>query len=102
MKPEKKKEMRKAAAAEIMEIFKNAEASFAKKPEYSRKMIKKMRRLAMHYKLKLPLQAKRRFCKQCNSVLFPGRNCRVRLRKGMLVMLCLECKSIKRVGYKRR
>ena len=39
------------------------------------------------------------YCRNCLSLLFPGRNCRVRLRKGKIVYHCLDCDSIRRRPY---
>jgi RNase P subunit RPR2 len=36
------------------------------------------------------------YCRGCLTLLFPGRNCRVRLRQGKIVYHCLDCDSIRR------
>ena len=55
---------------------------------------------ALKYKINLPLKFKRRICKNCHSFLVPGKNLRVRTRKGHVVYYCLECKEFMRIGYK--
>ncbi|HJO01656.1 MAG: ribonuclease P [Candidatus Woesearchaeota archaeon] len=88
------------ALAEISDILSKAEEVFDEKPDLADKYAKKARRVALKYKLKLPLKFKRRICKNCYGFLVPGKNLRVRTRKGHIVYYCLNCKKIMRVGYK--
>jgi RNase P subunit RPR2 len=39
------------------------------------------------------------FCHGCQMLLLPGRNCRVRLRHGKVIMHCLDCDEIRRRPY---
>jgi ribonuclease P protein subunit RPR2 len=41
------------------------------------------------------------YCRKCSSLLFPGRNCRVRLRQGKIIYHCLDCDEIRRRPYDR-
>tara|TARA_B100000315_G_C14243290_1_gene436305 strand:- start:303 stop:614 length:312 start_codon:yes stop_codon:yes gene_type:complete len=95
-----KGQQKKLALAEISGIFDQAKAVFGEKPELAHKYAKKARRIALKYKIKLPLNLKRRICKNCHSYLVSGKNLRVRTRKGNVVYYCLECKKFMRVGYK--
>lgn len=36
------------------------------------------------------------YCKKCEGPLFPGKNCRVRLRSGKVIVHCLTCDTIRR------
>lgn len=41
------------------------------------------------------------FCKECNSRLIPGINCRVRITGGKKTITCLGCGNIKRIPFTR-
>ena len=95
-----KGQQKKLALNEIDMLFKQAKEAFNEKPELADKYAQKARRIAMKYKVKLPLELKRRICKNCHKYLLPGRNLRVRTHKGHIVYYCLSCKRFMRVGYK--
>ena len=50
--------------------------------------------ISKHYKVKIP--NKIYICKNCKSILIPGRNATVRLKKGRINLKCLRCGKIKR------
>ncbi|MCH8003579.1 MAG: ribonuclease P [Nanoarchaeota archaeon] len=95
-----KKQQKKLALDEIVVVLNKAKDVFDEKPDLAHKYAKKARRIALKYKIKLPLKLKRRICKNCHSFLVPGKNLRVRTRKGHVVYYCLECKKFMRIGYK--
>ena len=95
-----KDQQKELALAEISSIFNKAKEVFDEKPGLADKYAKKARRIALKYKLKLPLEYKRSICKNCHGFLVPGKNLRVRTRKGHMVYYCLNCKGFMRVGYK--
>ncbi|MBI2650904.1 ribonuclease P [Candidatus Woesearchaeota archaeon] len=95
-----KLKQKKTALERIDELFKKAKESFNKEPKLSNRHAQLARRIAMKYKVKIPAEFKRRICKNCHAYLVPGRNCRVRTRKGHMVYYCLSCKGFMRVGYK--
>ena len=95
-----KGQQKKLALNEIDMLFKQAKEAFNENPDLSDKYAKNARRIAMKYKVKLPLTLKRRICKNCHSFLVPGQNLRVRTHKGHMVYYCLDCKKFMRVGYK--
>ena len=59
------------------------------------------RRISMRYKTPIPLEHKRSICKNCGAFLYPGINCRVRLKRGRKIYRCERCQGIKRVPYKK-
>ena len=95
-----KKQQEKLALVQIIDILAKAKEVFGTKPELAHKYAKKARRIALKYKLRLPLNLKRTICKNCHSYLVPGKNLRVRTRKGHVVYYCLNCKKFMRIGYK--
>ena len=97
-----RKQQQKLALAEITAILSKAGEVFGEKPDLSHKYAKKARRMALKYKLKLPLSLKRRICKSCHAFLVPGKNLRVRTTRGHVTYYCLECRKFMRFGYKKR
>mgnify|MGYP001590146415 CR=1 FL=1 len=95
-----KGQQKKLALNEINTLFNQAKEAFNEKPDLADKYAQKVRRIAMKYKIKLPLELKRRICKHCHKYLLPGKNLRVRTHKGHVVYYCLECKGFMRVRYK--
>lgn len=61
-----------------------------KKPDDARKI----KRLAMHHKIKLGALRKK-FCRKCYSV-FNAKNSQTRIKKGFKVVKCLKCSCISR------
>ncbi|MBR9692186.1 ribonuclease P [Candidatus Woesearchaeota archaeon] len=97
-KPQKQKEI---ARERIKVLFEQAKKTFRKDKKLSNRYIKLARELAMKFKIRIPSELKRRFCKHCYSYLMPGKNVRVRTREGKVVYYCLECKKYMRFPYLR-
>ena len=95
-----KTQQKKLALAEITDILNKAKDVFDKNSELANKYAKKARRTALKYKIKLPVGLKRKICKNCHGFLVPGKNLRVRTRKGHVVYYCLNCKKFMRFEYK--
>jgi len=91
---------RKKAEERISELVKKARTLFKKDKEESNKFVKKARRVAMKNRVKIPSNIKREICKNCNSLLKPGENCRVRTKDGNVVYYCEECKNYSKIRYK--
>jgi len=95
-----RKKMSKGEAREsITGLFEKARLIFKKSPARANKLANKARKMAMKYKLKLPLSLKRRICKHCYAYLVVGKNCRVRVKKGNVIYYCLNCKRYTKIGY---
>ena len=77
----------------IIELFKKAEEIIKKDLTKSRLFIKKARKIAMHYRLRIPKNLKRKYCKKCNSYLITGFNSSVRISKKSIIITCLNCKN---------
>lgn len=78
---------------EINEHIKNI---FSK--ESSAKEVKKAKKLAMSKRIKLG-EFKKKFCKKCYSI-FNSNNSEIRIKRGLKVIRCKECKSISRYKMK--
>lgn len=97
-KPRINKSKQKEIALErIRKLFKEAEEVFSKNKSLANRYVALARTISMKIKVKIPVELKRRFCKHCYHYLRPGANCRVRTRKGKVVISCLECKKVMRI-----
>ena len=82
------------AEQRIRVLFQQAESVHKANPELSSRYIETARKIAMAARIRLPVQNKRRICKNCNTLLVPGDNCRVRIkqkREPHVVITCLNC-----------
>lgn len=78
----KKKLTKQEANEMVRKFFSNLQN---KNPE----QIKKIKRLAMHYNIKLG-RLRRKFCKRCYSV-FNAKNAEIRIENGKERIRCLNC-----------
>ena len=94
---------RKIAKERIKILFELAEKEFKKHPERSKRYIQLARKIGLRYNIRLTKEQKRKFCKNCNSLLLPGVSCKVRLDKNKktVSIKCLNCNKIYRYPYKR-
>ncbi|MBW3004311.1 ribonuclease P [Candidatus Woesearchaeota archaeon] len=92
----KQKEMKQTAKERINYLFEQAGKAFNKNPSLSNRYVTLARKLSMKYKVQIPRELKRRFCKHCYKYLVPGKNCRVRTHKGKVVYFCQNCKKFMR------
>ena len=97
---EKSREQKEIARERINALFRQAKEVFKEKPELADRYVFLARKIAMRYKLRIPFELKRRFCKHCYKYLVSGRNCRIRVQRGKIVYYCLSCKRFMRVPYK--
>jgi len=58
------------------------------------------RKISMRYKVTIPREFKRRFCKNCYKYLLPGLNCRIRIYRSRLIIYCDNCKKYTRIPIK--
>jgi len=82
------------AKQRIQVLFQQAKNVYHDNPQLSSHYIATARKIAMAAKLCLPTTYKRQICKNCNMLLVPGDNCRVRIkqkREPHVVITCLNC-----------
>ena len=75
-------------------LFEQAGTVRKTSPELSSRYVATARKIAMAAKIRLPVKYKRQICKNCNSLLVAGDNCRVRVRQKRephLTITCLSC-----------
>lgn len=89
-----------AIAAERIEIlFEEArKAALAGKRDRAKRYVFMARKMGMRYNVSIPGVHRRWVCLSCGAYLVPGANASVRLRPRRIVVRCLECKAIKRIG----
>lgn len=95
----KSKENKEIALDRIKTLFKEARAVFKKDKTLANRYVKLARELSMKYKVRIPSNLKRQFCKHCYHYLMPSVNLRVRTRDKKLVYYCLDCKHYMRIPY---
>lgn len=96
----RKKEWQKIARERIKILFELAEKEIRKNPERSRRYVELARKIALRYNVRLK-KLKRKFCKECNTLLIPGLTCKVRLNSKLraVEVKCLNCEKIYRYPY---
>ena len=92
----------KQAGRNVAELFAKAEAAFNKDKALANRYIKNARKAAMKVRMRLPAALKRKFCKHCYSFLMPGKNSRVRVNRGKVIISCFECKKFTRIPLKKK
>lgn len=75
------------------------EAASAGHEERARRYVRRARRIAERNRLSLPRRFLRFTCDRCDAYLRPGRNARVRLQDGHVVLTC-DCGEHARYPYR--
>ena len=86
-------------------LFQQAEEVRRENPQLASRYVTVARKIAMAAKIRLPPEYKRRICKNCNALLVPGENCRVRVkqrREPHVVVTCFACGHQMRVLLRKR
>jgi ribonuclease P protein subunit RPR2 len=74
-------------------------AAVACRDERARRYVRRARRVAERNRLTVPREFERFTCKACDAYLRPGKNARVRLQDGHVVVTC-DCGSQARYPYR--
>lgn len=74
------------------------EATDADEPKRARRYVRRARRIAERNRIRLPREFVRFTCDRCDSYLRPGKNARVRLQDGYVVITC-DCGAHARYPY---
>lgn len=92
MKERSKNPTTKMVAKErIGVLFTRAQDAFPEHPERSNRYVALARRIAMRQRVHIDREFRRRFCHHCYAFLVPGRNMRVRVHRGNVVVTCGIC-----------
>lgn len=92
----------KIAEERIEILFSLAEKEFSKHPERSKRYVELARKIGLRYNIRLSKGQKRKFCKDCNSLLIPGKTSQVRINsdRKIITTKCLNCNRIYKHPYK--
>ncbi|WP_297435194.1 ribonuclease P protein component 4 [Thermococcus sp.] len=101
LRQREQREKRRIARERIEILFTLAERVFPYEPELANRYVEIALAVQQKARIRMPGKWKRRYCKKCHSLLVPGRNARVRLRNGHVVIKCLNCGHIMRYPYTR-
>jgi len=75
-------------------LFRLAKEVIHEEPRLAQRYVEIARRIAMRTRLRLPVEYHRLVCRHCKSFIYPGTNCRVRIkqrREPHVVITCLNC-----------
>jgi ribonuclease P protein subunit RPR2 len=86
----------KIARERIKILFDLAEKELRQHPERSRRYVELARKIGLRYNVRLPKELKRKFCKNCNTLLKPGLTCSIRIQNKMITIKCKNCNKIYR------
>ncbi len=97
-----KKIQKKIAEKRIKKLFSLAEKK-ARFDEWdlADRYVEIARKISMRYLVKIPKEFKRRYCKHCYSYLHTGKNCRIRISRGKIILYCENCKKYTRIPLKK-
>ena len=85
------------ASTKVKELFAKAEEAFGKNKSLANRYVKNARKAAMKVRMRLPAVLNRKFFKHCYSFLMPGKNSRVRVNRGKVIIYCMDCKKFTRI-----
>jgi len=92
MKERSRNPVTKKIARERIEIlFEQALLTFSVHPERSNRYVDIARRIAMRQRIRIGRGLRRQYCHHCYSFLVPGKNMRVRVHCGSVVVTCHSC-----------
>ncbi|MBN1245764.1 hypothetical protein JXA31_09255 [Candidatus Bathyarchaeota archaeon] len=93
------------ARQRIQLLFQQAKTVYRDNPQLSSRYVATARKIAMAARIPLPTVHKRQACKNCNTLLVQGENCRVRIRQKRephVVITCLSCGCKTRIPLKKK
>jgi ribonuclease P protein subunit RPR2 len=83
--------IKKIARERIRILFEQADLASPAHPERSNRYVELARKIAMRQRVRIDRDLRRRFCHHCSAFLVPGRNMRVRIHRGNVVVTCRDC-----------
>ncbi|HON81912.1 MAG TPA: ribonuclease P [Methanoregulaceae archaeon] len=82
---------RKITRERIAILFVRAREFFDEYPAASHRCVALARRIAMRQRVRIDREFRRQFCRHCHAFLVVGRNMRVRIHRGKVIVTCREC-----------
>lgn len=99
MRKHSKDNDKKIALEHIKGLFDEAELISKNNISFANQYVKKAKDIQMKFRIRMPKEYKRKFCKHCNNYFIHGVNCRVRLSKKNVVYTCFTCKKQTRYSF---
>ncbi len=93
---------KKLALEHISELFEQADNVFSFNQDLAHRYVFLARKVQMRFNVKMPRVFKRKFCKHCYHYIRSGVNGRVRIRNGVLVLYCDNCRKFTRIPFKNK
>lgn len=84
------------ARERIRTLFSHAAAAYQWSPDLSDRYVGIARKIAMRYRVKIPRELRRQFCRYCYRFLVGGINARIRIHRGKAIVTCLSCRKQRR------
>ncbi len=91
---------KRIAKQRMEELFTLADSIFGEDIVLANRYVHLARKMAMRYKLRIPRNLKRKFCKHCYVYLRAGVNSRIRVQNGKIIIFCNKCKKFTRIPLK--
>jgi len=94
-----KERIKHLAQARIEILWQQALRNMENRPEVARFQMRSARKIAQRSRTKIPRHISRKICKQCGTILIPGKSCTVRIRHNRakhMVVTCTECGKVRR------
>lgn len=90
------------AKERIERLFNLADKELKEHPNRSRRYVELARKIGLRYNVRLPKRLKRRFCKNCNTLLEPGLTAETRIdsEEKTIIIKCLNCNKVYKYPYK--
>jgi ribonuclease P protein subunit RPR2 len=101
MKPTQKQRKARKGEADLQELLTLAASNVQKNPVLSRNAVRDVMRLSQTMRIRVPLEEKRKLCRNCFTYLVPGVTSATRVAKGRVIITCLHCKHVKRLQFRR-
>jgi len=94
-------EQKKIASRRINRLFELAEKNaLSGEIKLADRYVEIARKISMKNLTPIPIEYKRRFCKKCYQYLLPTKTCRVRIKRGKVIVFCNKCRSYNRIPFR--
>ena len=94
---ERKQRSKDIAIERIAKLFDEASLAFKQNPELSSRYVELARKISSKYKVRMPSELKRRFCRHCGAYFVPSKTLKVRLKGQKVIYTCLVCGKFARL-----
>lgn len=91
---------KKIARERITVLFDEAKSVFKKSPSLANRYVTLARKMAMKYRIKMPREYKRLYCKHCYKFFQPGKTLTTRIKNKTLIYHCKNCGKIIRYPFR--